>query len=83
MAEMGLQEVDNRISRLQNMFAQIIATRTIMDLCLAAERIQGQRISKRSWEQDGVDVEGMQTAAREADQREEEEDTDGMETDKD
>ena len=37
-----------------------------MDLCLAAERSPGSRIIKQWWEQDGLDVEGIQTASWEA-----------------
>ena len=39
-----------------------------MDLCLETERRLGPRISKRWWEQDGVDVEGMLMVYREAEQ---------------
>ena len=44
-----------------------------MDLCLAAERRLGLRLAKRWWEQDGIDLEGVRTAAREAERIEEEE----------
>ena len=57
MAEVELQEVETYVSRRQNTVAQFIASRPIMDLCLAAERRPGPRVSKRWWEQDGVDVE--------------------------
>ena len=80
MAEVELQEVETYVSRRQNTVAQFIATRPIMDLCLAAERRPGPRVSKRWWEQDGVDVEGMQTAAEEAEWTEGEEETDETET---
>ena len=63
MSEAGMQEVETYVSRRQNTVAQFIATRPIMDLCLAAERIPGPRIYKKWWEKDRVDVEGMQTAA--------------------
>ena len=36
MAEAVLHEVDTYASRNQNTFAQFIATRPIMDLCMAA-----------------------------------------------
>ena len=36
MAEAGLQEMETYVSGLQNTVAQYIATRPIMDLCLAA-----------------------------------------------
>ena len=41
-----------------------------MDLCLVAERRQGPRMPKRWWEQGEVDVEGMRTAAWEAERTE-------------
>ena len=47
MAKAGLKEVDNYISRLQRIVTQLIATRYIMDLCLAAERRLGSRVAKR------------------------------------
>ena len=47
MAEAVLQEVHTYVSRLQNTVAYVIATRPIMDLCMASERRPGTRISKR------------------------------------
>ena len=47
MAEAGLQEVDTYVSCRQNMTAQYIETRPIMDLCLAADRILGTRVSNQ------------------------------------
>ena len=54
-----------------------------MDLCLAADRRPGPRVSKRWSEQDGVDVEGMRMAARKAERTEGGEETDGAETETD
>ena len=51
LEETGLQEVETYISRRQNTVAHFIAVRPIMDLCMAAERRPGLRISKRWWEQ--------------------------------
>ena len=48
-----------------------------MDLCLAAKRSPGPRVSMRWWEQEGLDLEGVRMATREAEQTEREEDTDG------
>ena len=61
----------------------VFATRPIMDLCLAAERRPGPKISKRWWEQDRLDVNGMRTAAREAERTEGEEEMDGTKTETD
>ena len=63
MEEAVMQEVYSYFSRHHNRVAQFIANRTIMDLYLAAKRIPDPRITKRWWEKDGADVEGMRTAA--------------------
>ena len=47
MAESVLQEVETYVYRRQNTATQFIATRPIMDLCLAAERITGTQVSRR------------------------------------
>ena len=47
MAEAGLQEVENDVSCLKNTVEQFIATRTIMNLCLAVERRPGPQVSRR------------------------------------
>ena len=47
MEEVLLQEVEAYISLCQNTVSQFIATRPIMDLCLAAERRPGSRVAKR------------------------------------
>ena len=36
-----------------------------MDLCLAVKRRPRPRVEMRWWEQEGLDLEGMRTAARE------------------
>ena len=64
MAEVGLHKVETYISRRHNTVAQFIASGTIMYLCLAAEWRLVPRVSMPWWEQDGVNVEGMKTAAR-------------------
>ena len=80
MAERGLQEVKTQVSRHQNTVAQHIATRPIMDLCLAVKQRPGPRVEMCWWEQEGLDLEGMWTAAQEAERTEEGEKTDGTET---
>ena len=83
MAEAILQEVEAYVSCRHNTVTQSITARTIMEVCLVAERIPGPRVSKRWWEQERVDVEGIWTADREAERTEGEEDMDRteMETD--
>ena len=45
MAEADLQEVETYVSCRQNTVVQYIATRPIMDLCLAAKRRPGPRVA--------------------------------------
>ena len=80
MSEAGFQEVETYVSCRQNTVAQYISTRSIMDLCLAAKRGPGIRVEMQWWEQEGLDLEGTQIAAREAEQTEGAEETDGTET---
>ena len=54
--------------------SQYIATRPIIDLCLAANQRPRPRMAMRWWEHDGLELEGIRTADREAEK------TDGMET---
>ena len=65
MVDTGLQNVENYVYCHYNTVEHFIATSPIMDLCLVAEQRPGPRITRRWWEQDGVDLEGMQTEARE------------------
>ena len=51
------------INRRQNMVAQYIATRPILDLCEQATRRPGVRMSRRWWEQAGIDLEGARKQA--------------------
>ena len=80
ISEAGLQEVETYVSRRHNTVAQHIATRLIMDLCMAAKKRTGPRLEMQWWYQEGLDLEGMQLAAREAERTEEEEYTDGTKT---
>ena len=66
MEEEILMEMETYFSRFQNTAAQFIATRTIINLCLAADQRPGSRVVKRCWDQYGLDLKGMQTAAQEA-----------------
>ena len=82
MVEELFHEVENYVSCLQNTGAQFIATKPIMELCLEAEQRTGSRMKNQWWDQEVMDVEGMRTVDREAEQTEEE-DTDGTETETD
>ena len=83
MDEAGLQELENYVSCHQNTVTQLIEIRPIMDLFMVAERRPGSQVDRRWWEQEGLELEGMQTAARGTEQEEEGEDTDWTETDTD
>ena len=50
--------------------AQFIDTRPIMDMFLVAYRRPGSQLDKRWWLYYGLDLEGMRTAAWEAEQTE-------------
>ena len=80
MEEAGIQEVETYVSRHKNNVAQYIATRPIMYLCLTAKLSPGSRVAIWWWEQKGLDLEGMRTAAHEAERTEGEEETDEKET---
>ena len=47
MAEVGLQELDTYVYFHHNTLAQYIATRDIMNLCLAAKKRPGTRVAMR------------------------------------
>ena len=53
-----LEEIGVCIAHLQNMVAQYIATRTIMELCFAADRKPGMRLSRRWWKKPDLDIMG-------------------------
>ena len=62
MREAGLEEVETYITQRQNTAAQYIATRPILDLCEEAERRPGAGVSKRWWEQVGINLAGARAA---------------------
>ena len=71
--------MEKYVSYRQNKSAQFITTRPIIDLCLAAEQRPRSRVAKRWWDQDVLDLEGMWTAAHEAEHTEWGEDKDRTE----
>ena len=54
-----LEEIGVYISHHQNMVVQYIATRPIMDLCLAAEQKLGMRLSRPCQEKPALDILGI------------------------
>ena len=83
MAEAVLQEVETYVSHQQNTVTQYIATRPIMDLCLAAKWSPGPRVVKRWWEQEVLYLVGIRMAAWEAEHTEGGKEMDGTGTYKD
>ena len=55
--------METYVSRFQNTVTQFTPTRPIMDLCLEVDRRPGSRVAKRWWDQEGLELGGMQTAA--------------------
>ena len=55
--------IQTSIIRRQNMVAQYIATRPILYLCERATWRPGARISRRWWEQTGIDLKGSREKA--------------------
>ena len=58
MWEAGLEELETYIFIRQNMVAQYIVTRPIIDLCLEADRQPGARLVQRWWKNKGIDFTG-------------------------
>ena len=56
MAEAGFKGIGTYVTRRQNMVAQYIATRPILDLCERSAQRPGERVYRRWWEQDGLDL---------------------------
>ena len=58
LGEAGLGGIRKSVTRRQNMVAQYIATRPILDLCEQATQRLVARVSRRWWEKYGIDLEG-------------------------
>ena len=57
MKEAGFKEIRTSINARQNTVAQYIATRPLLDLCKGTNQIGGARVSRRWWDQKGIDWE--------------------------
>ena len=64
--ETGMVGTRTSILRRQNTVAQFIATRLILDLCEQATRRPGAWVSKRWWDQTGIDLKGEREKATES-----------------
>ena len=54
MKEAGFTDVRMSITRSQNMVAQYIATRPLLELCEGAKQQGGARVTMRWWDQKGI-----------------------------
>ena len=66
MRETVFEGIRKAVTRMQNMVAQYIATRTIMGLCERATQREVARVSRRWWGQEGLDLEAAKERAAEA-----------------
>ena len=56
MGESGFEEIRTYVTRRQNMVAHYIATRPILDLCERYTWQPVEMVSRRCWEQAGIDL---------------------------
>ena len=63
----GMDDIEVYIAWLQNTITQYIATRPIMELCLAAERKPGLQLSMQWWEHPALDILGIRAGNAAAD----------------
>ena len=57
MKEAGFKDIRTSINARQNMVAQYIATRPLLDLCEGTKQIGGVRVAMRWWDKKGIDWE--------------------------
>ena len=57
MKEAGFKYIRKSINNRQNTSAQYIAAQTILDLCEGTNQIGGERLSRRWWDQKGINWE--------------------------
>ena len=65
MEESGFEEKGDYALKRHNMVAEYIATHPILDLCEEAVQRPGAWVSRRWWEQEGIDLAGARVAALE------------------
>ena len=66
MGEAGFKGIIKSVTRRQNTDAQYIAMRLILDLCERSTQRPGAKVSRRWWEQAGIDLEGAKKREAEA-----------------
>ena len=67
MKEAGFKDIRTSINNRQNTVAQYIATRPLLDLCEGANQIRGARVSRRWWDQKGINWEKAKARVAETD----------------
>ena len=65
MREAGFERIRHSITRSQNTVAQYIATRPILNLCEQATQRLGARVSRRWWDQEGINLDKSKVRAAE------------------
>ena len=63
---MGFGRNRKDVTRRQNTVVQYIATQTILDLCERATQREGARVSRRWWDQEGIDLKAAMERPAEA-----------------
>ena len=66
MGEAGFEGIRKSVTRRQNTVAQYISTQPILDLCERSTRWPVDRVSRKWWEQAGIDLEGAKEREAEA-----------------
>ena len=65
MKEAGFKEIRVLITNRQNTVTQYIATRPLLELCEGAKQRGGARVTRRWWDQKGIDWETEKTRVSE------------------
>ena len=64
--ETGFKRIRKTVTRRQNAVAQCIETRRVLELCERATQRVGLRVSRRWWDQEGIDLKAAKERAAEA-----------------
>ena len=67
MKEAGFTTIRKSITNIQNTVTQYIATQPLLDLCEQTTRRGGVRVSRRWWDQKGIDWETAKARSAETD----------------
>ena len=66
MREVRFEGIIKAVTRRQNTVVQYITTRPILNLCDQAMQRVGARVSRRWWDQEGIDLKAEKERAAEA-----------------